>query len=532
MIRTSATFRSVRMFITIKRRLELLADMQRKILSQDMTFDPEKANFGFKRMEQLFPVVQDEIKGYPCVAYDKFSDPIKFGIKVIPLELKYENSTHPCRIEIALLKEFTELVTSYVTPHITFFFKEMSVSNKKKALTRFPLKSLRKEIFKNSNVLVAEYVPGGSIEEWIQEQPNITEKQWKFIIFSVAWTLLVLQDSYKFLHNDFHYGNILVDTSIDPTDKSIYQYELNKNDESEPTVFNVQNVGLLPKLWDFEFASTYTDDPRTRFKNDFFKETEESIPNDFNPYYDLHCFLTSLLELDIPDRLRDFILSWYPEEVLPPMWESDTESGTSSTRSRSYSRSRSRSRKRSRSRSESPCNSNCSCCTYSYRTEEYYKTDESTKETDNSTCTSTSASTSSRDENRGRTKTSSRRRSSISTSTSDSRTNSTDAYDADHSRGYSRRRRSRSTASDCRSYSSEESELRTEFMLGDRMLNGTEKLFKLPTPMDLLESDYFADYRKPLHKKTKGCKFAYTMKAQKPIEVEIDNDKNGDSKTV
>ena len=86
--------------------------------------------------------------------------------------------------------------------------------------------------------------------------------------------------------------------------------------------------GLLPKLSDFEFATTY--DEKLRLKNDFFKQTEDNIPHDFNPYYDMHCFLTSLLNWIIPDRLRELILSLYPEEVLPPVEESDdeTEDGT------------------------------------------------------------------------------------------------------------------------------------------------------------------------------------------------------------
>lgn len=50
----------------------------------------------------------------------------------------------------------------------------------------------------------------------------------------------------------------------------------------------------------------------------------------------------------------------------------------------------------------------------------------------------------------------------------------------------------------------------------DRLINGTEKIFSLPTPLDILKSEYFADYRKPLTKKSKksSCKFSYEMKPQ------------------
>lgn len=489
--------------MTVKKRLELLVDTQKKVNNGEIPFDVDKPNFGFKRMEQLFPVVRDEIKGYPCVAYNKFNDPIKFGVKVIPLELKYESSSHPCRIELALLKEFTSLVRSGVTPHIAYFFKELSVPNKKKVLTRFPLKSLRKEIFKKSNVLIAEYVPGGSIEEWHQEQPNITEKQWKYIIFSVAWTLLCLQDSYKFLHNDFHYGNILIDTSIDPSDKSYIQYVLQGcGGSDEPLVFNIQNVGLLPKLWDFEFASTYGDD--FTLKNNFFKQTEENIPHDFNPYYDLHCFLTSLLELDIPDKLRDLILHLYPEEVLPPV-ESDDDENTDDGESVSVD------------------SDLCSGCSECEQPEEYYRTDETTMSSLSSSAASTTsvasttvASTAS-SYSRGR----KRRRLDTEDETSyDGRSSGIDGDDdmTSHCQcerccpSYSRSRSSRSSRS-WSSYESEDSRIRTEYMLGDRMLNGTEKIFRIPTPLDIITNEYFAEYRKPMSKKAKtDCVFTYTQK--------------------
>jgi hypothetical protein len=420
------------MFTTVSKRLNLLIETQKKIDDSKIKFDVETSNFGFKRMEQLYPVkIRDDIKGYPCIAYDKFSDSIKFGIKVIPLESRYREDSHPCRIEVTLIKEFTKLVRNYVTPHVTYFFKDMMVSNKKKSLTRFPLKSLRHDILKESKVLIAEYVPGGSIEEWIQEQPNITEKQWKYIVFSVAWTLLVLQNEYKFMHNDFHYGNILIDTSIDPTDSSFIKYVLNKNGH-EQTSFNVQNVGLLPKIWDFEFASTYA--PNMTFQNEFFKSDEnenDSIPHEFNPYYDLHYFLVTLLDLDIPDRLRDFILDLYPEDVLPPIGDHSDDSTMDSND----------------------------------QDEEYYRTDESDcsgSETETETETETY----------------------FDSETTNS--SMTDSSEID---------------TETESYDSEESQIRTDYMYGPRLLNGTEKVFKLPTPLEILESSYFAEYRKPIPKR-------------------------------
>ena len=207
------------------------------------------------------------------------------------------------------------MVRNNETPHIAYYFSSFSVGNKKKSVVRFPLKALRDEIYKESDVLIAEYVPGGCIDEWVDEQPNITDKQWKYVIFSVAWTLYVMQDKLRLHHNDFHCGNVLIDTAIDPADKSYYQYVLQKVN-GEPLVFNIQSCGVLGKIWDPEFSASYDKD-RT-FRNDFYDDDEEDIPQSFNPYYDLHCFLMSLLRLPIPERLRVYICSIYPKEVIPP----------------------------------------------------------------------------------------------------------------------------------------------------------------------------------------------------------------------
>ena len=243
------------MFFTISQKLQLLFEIDQKFKNGVIVFDPSQLHFGFKRMQQLYPVVDDEIKGYPCIAYNKLTDSIKYGVKIIPLELKFDLDNHPANIEIILLELFKQLVIDSVTPHITFYFKALNIPNTKKSVTMFPLKGQKKYIYKHCNILIAEYVPGGSIQEFVQEQPNLSDRQWKYIIFSMAWTLFILQSKYEFMHNDFHYGNILIDTTIDPLNKSYLQYQLILPDDTQIT-YSIQNAGILAKLWDLEFAAT------------------------------------------------------------------------------------------------------------------------------------------------------------------------------------------------------------------------------------------------------------------------------------
>ncbi|RKO94843.1 hypothetical protein BDK51DRAFT_51432 [Blyttiomyces helicus] len=323
------------------------------------------------------------------------------------------------------------------------------------------MKSLRHDIHRESKVLFAEYVPGGSIEEWIREQPNISEKQWKYIIFLIAWTLLVLHDRYEFIHNDFLYGNVLIDTSVDPKDRSNLQYRLNTLEGNDSVIFDIPNVGIMPKIWDLQFASTFkaksdSEGKSDALRNEFFGENEENIPHTFNPYYDLHCFLTSLLDLDIPDALVKFIRKFYPEELIPPIQDDSFSRSysdfdlVSRTLSRSdYSGKYTGSTHRHDSSSQRTYDSSSS-----YHTSDFYETDEES-------------------------------------SKSSSRTYKTDEENSKSS--------SRTYSSAYSSYEesvhSDGSQIRTEFMLGDRMLNGSEKKFKLPTPLDILKDDYFSEYR-------------------------------------
>ena len=316
--------------LSLRERLALLSRTTVDIKHGRLVFDPNKAKFGMVNFDKLFDVnLQEEIKGFPCVAYNHMSDPIKFGIKVNPLENKYNAKDHPCRIEAMLLREFTKCVTNGITPHITYYFCDMDVFNTQNAITKFPLKLMRHNIHKMCSVIVSEFVPGGSVEDWVQ-RVDPTVEQWRYIIFSAIWTLVVLQDMYRFIHRDFHFGNVLIDNSVDPNDKTVLTYRLELGD-GQTTTWYVPNCGILPKVWDFEFGNVYKrfNVPPNRFGN-----WGDSMPDEFNPYYDIHFLLTTLLELDLPQEIQDFIFSVYPAEFIPDLGHgSDCSTCSSSSRS-------------------------------------------------------------------------------------------------------------------------------------------------------------------------------------------------------
>lgn len=457
------------MYLTVRKRLELLINTEDKIRKRVLVLDPRRPQFGFRHMQQLFPVdFYSEIKGVPTVAYNNHTDHMKFAIKIIPLENRYEKDVHPSHLEVTYLRELTGLVRNYHTPHIGYYFTHFEVKNNVKALTCFPLKEFRHELYKDSLILIAEFVSGGSLEEWIQtdETAVIADGVWKYIIFSVVWTMFILQDKYRLMHCDLHFGNILIDTCLNSQDKLPVEYRLQV--DGKPRVFHVPSLGVLPKIWDTEFAHTSNDSIKGVYPNRF-GAREDNIPNYFNPVYDLHCFLASLMELNIPTSVREFILSIYPPELIPD---------APARRHRSFGdRSDDYSSRGSESGSEEEGSEIAVDDNFSLHSEDY--TDEEREESGTPS-----------DEVYWRTD---------ETMDTSQHTEDADNMLVDEEDG------SRTGSGD--EEDSDGSQIRTEFLLGERMLNGSEtKFVGLPTPYSLLHHPYFDEYVVQPHPTQPGSK--------------------------
>ncbi|KAJ3229973.1 hypothetical protein HDU81_004837 [Chytriomyces hyalinus] len=116
---------------SISDKLRLLCQECQRIDANEIVFNPSDYYFGFKVMHQLFPVDLHEVEGYPCMAFNEITDPVKFGVKVIPLDNQFDvGDKHPALVESRLLKEFTNLVLQHVTPPVTFVFKNLDTHNK------------------------------------------------------------------------------------------------------------------------------------------------------------------------------------------------------------------------------------------------------------------------------------------------------------------------------------------------------------------------------------------------------------------
>ena len=338
-------------------KLNILKDIAHQIKKKRFILDENVEKFGFDEMSLLCTVKNiDEVKGYPFVCsklVSKILKGIKLGIKIIPIEVKYPKDEHPSLLEFIALKELTkELISNNITPHIVYYLYHQKVTNKCKALKFLNLKRLEVEelVRTHSNMLISEFIEGNSLDNWVydiyENDNKIEDDEWLIIIFQIIYTLCIFQKKYKLMHNDMHYGNILMDTSLKKIDNQYFVYKIKNK------TFYIPNRGFLPKVWDLEFSMSYSTKIPDYYPNKFIlakydhdkkthitkepdnesdESTEFNVPYNYNETYDLHYFLTSLLDLYISDELYNFIVKIYPDELIP------REENSTSSSSNSYS---------------------------------------------------------------------------------------------------------------------------------------------------------------------------------------------------
>ena len=416
-------------------------------------FDDAKTFFGFKDLEHLSDIDLDaeKSKGWPCVATERGRAKRQMAIKVLPMSKTYPEETHPVKIESALLQEFSKLTRALITPHIPAFFASFDVRNNCRALTAFPLKLFRGQLLPKTHILAAEFVTGGSVEEWTSEVKRSVD-EWRYVIFSIAWTLLVLQDKYRCVHSDLHYGNVL----IHPVVPSQVTYHLIT--DAEDVNFCFKTPSFLPKIWDWELSSCF--DERHLRRNPLCM-SKDYFPSDMDPHYDLHCFLTSLLEerVQAPPEILAFVVSLYPMQLIPSDEVRALFSGSAISGS---------------------CGSQCCGGREDHDHDNGSDTDTDDANSDEAVD----------DELYYRTD----EEGSVAGSDRSNRSSSSSAR-------RSTRRLSNDDGCDIRT------EYRTEYLFKDRLLRGaTAKFPGLPTPMSMLQHPFFDTYRSP---KQKGMLFRH-----------------------
>jgi hypothetical protein len=371
---------------------------------------------------------------------------LNLGLKIIPLDKEYNKDRHPAKLEIIFLKYFTDnIVKTRISPHIVNYLHSEQINCNSIALKNLYLKPyIKKDYIRQKGLmLVSEYINGKSLNKYMKKHAStLSLNACKYIIFSIVYTLHVLQKYYKFNHNDCHFGNILIDTTIKQT-TNVYDTQFG--------TFYFDNHSFLTLLWDFEYGMSYNNTIKYNYPNDiitsdcvFDKKTNTykliddelvvNMPYNFSEVYDIHFFLTSFLDYDIPVEIHDFIKDIYPIELISTIEDSVNKS---------------------------------------YNTKSSYKQDYNSESTKSNTESDTDSELKSNK---------------TSDSDSDSNSNSDSDSDSDSDSNSD-------TSVDSESILSITSDEDNIYLEEERLIDGVEKLFKLPTASDILSHEFFVEFK-------------------------------------
>jgi len=321
-----------------------LAKSKYKSHHESSLIDFSKRHFGLSSFRFLkTPEVTDELKGFLCYGISSnIDDDLKVAIKIIPATVspRTDTSSEKSEKEKAVvymdsesyfMSTFSnELLMTGISPNFVMCYDSFSgIHYSQKSFKSFPLRKMYKtyHISSGFNVLLCEYLHFRDIDYWVSmTKLNITSETWKSILFQLIYTLAVLQDKYRFVHHDFHPGNVLID-EVAANKGSILEF-IYKGKR-----YNVKNEGVIPKIWDFEYGSVSVSEAeaegeieRSESESSGDTESERSDAEGviirkrkkpFNPYTDIHFFLRELLTVDnLPEETKQFIKNLYHDDLL------------------------------------------------------------------------------------------------------------------------------------------------------------------------------------------------------------------------
>lgn len=295
---------------------------QERIAGNVMRYvDPLKRMFGGNYYPLNSSIVfKDNVKGVPFKFVCKRLNIDNNGavlLKVLPSEegISFDNSM----IEILICKLLTQdILMADISPCITFYYDSfLNVPNDSKCFSKLKLTNTETDVIlkDTSNVLITEFLPEKDLYAWVESvyDENLTDDDWRSIIFQVVYTLSVLQDKYKFEHNDLSPLNVLV------LDNNEVGRDMSCRFHYKGQDFLVY-CPIFIKLWDFEYATLYNE--KYNIENPIIK----ALSGDgyaFNPYKDIHYFLNSLLAFDLPEETQQFIEENYHKDILVNLYSDE-----------------------------------------------------------------------------------------------------------------------------------------------------------------------------------------------------------------
>lgn len=169
------------------------------------------------------------------------------------------------------------------------------------------------------SIMISEWANGGDLLSFLRDEyQNLTEMQWRVILFQVLHPLAVIQNENPgFRHNDLKANNILIhETPHKSKWNASVKYRIGN------TRFIVPNIGIQLLMGDFDFANIPGVINNRKVRTDWCKKI--NITPEQNRYYDMHYFFYTLFHCylkkfhdcsSVPMSVKNFIRDVIPEEA-------------------------------------------------------------------------------------------------------------------------------------------------------------------------------------------------------------------------
>lgn len=169
------------------------------------------------------------------------------------------------------------------------------------------------------SIMISEWANAGDLLSFLRDEyHNLTEMQWRVIMFQVLHPLAVIQNENPgFRHNDLKANNILIhETSHKAKWNASVKYRIGD------TRFLVPNIGMQLLIADFDFANIPGVIDNRKVRSEWCRKI--NITPDPNRYYDMHyffytlfyCYLKKFFETPtVPSSVKYFIQQMVPMEA-------------------------------------------------------------------------------------------------------------------------------------------------------------------------------------------------------------------------
>ena len=240
------------------------------------------------------------------------------------------NIKRPENAELLMIRLLSNFVKNKMTPHIVLPIttfntsikpfinlpKDNIVCNKKYDI--FVKRYKKGEYYDNVSVLISEWANSGDLLEYIKKNyKTMTIKHWKGLFFQIISVLAIIQNKYpSFRHNDMKANNILVHKIQTNKTNSKFKYKINGQ------VYIVPNIGIMIKLWDFDFACIPGIVDNSKVEAEWTDKI--NIKPEQNRYYDIHYFFNTFTKKGffpefwtddaVPEKIREFVHRIIPEK--------------------------------------------------------------------------------------------------------------------------------------------------------------------------------------------------------------------------